>query len=149
MVEGQRGRPRKHLQEDHHYKVETPLEPVKSPENVASEIETVEDVVENPIVAPVEDLSEPESTFIPDKEEKSVIPVTISQPKIGWKPIETAAHNGISTIVSETGDDSGTVAFWRRTRAFIAKRWQDTGYWCNSATGLKIGFIPQYWKERF
>lgn len=149
MAEGQRGRPKKHPHEDHHYRAQEQVAlPEASDFDVIDEVPTglVQAVPDYPLVASSE--SPPMEGIISNPPAPEEVKIPVSQPILGWKPIETAPHNGLSAVISETAEGTGIVAFWRRTRAFIAKRWQETGHWCDSSTGLKVTFVPQYWKER-
>lgn len=152
MTDGQRGRPKKHIHENHHY---------KSAEQVTEAQDDIQEVTEeDPIVENVNPNSP--SLILTDSifstvsdasvnilESNPAEELSVSDPKSGWKSIETAPHNGLPTVVSENGYNDGVVAFWKRSRAFVAKRWKESGYWCDNGTGLKVDFIPQYWKERF
>lgn len=140
----------KHLAKDHHYKVQS--------EDIQVDIEEVTE--EDPIVENVNP-SSPQLTLTdsPSFSALDVLTGSLKQEiveelpslelKNGWKSMDSAPHNGLPAIVSEFGDDEGIVAFWKRSRAFLAKRWQESGYWCDNGTGLKVNFTPQYWKERF
>lgn len=72
----------------------------------------------------------------------------------GWKSIDSdiilheLPRNGMPVRLSEFPEGNGTLSFWKRTRSFQAKRWQDTGKWCDFMTGSTLIFDPKYWKGR-
>lgn len=69
----------------------------------------------------------------------------------GWYPIEGALRSGLPIRISETPNGEGTLARWKRTRAFAnaTHRWEATGKWEDFITGQEVSFTPKYWKTRF
>lgn len=77
------------------------------------------------------------------------IHVLMDKPINGWYHIDSASKNGMPIRLSEKPEGDGTIAFWKRTRAFNAKRWQETGKWEDFITGGAIPFGPKFWRPRF
>jgi len=163
MAEFKRGQ--KHLKEEHHF---TPALPPEE-EVQAVEPESVEAVVENPTLSQEEDVTGlvqmdsialPEPDIIESEPEPAVIEHTpspaeqkiqklVGEPVNGWKHIESAARNGMPLRLSLAPEGDGIVAYWKRTRSFNAKRWQETGIWCDFITTIPLAFSPLFWKPRF
>jgi hypothetical protein len=66
-----------------------------------------------------------------------------------WKPMESAPMGGLSCFISNKPEGEGTLAFYKRTKAFKGKRWEEIGKWVDHVTGADIAFKPVYWRERF
>lgn len=95
--------------------------------------------------------TEPEPAIVEHKESpvEQKIQVMMDEPVNGWLNIQSASRNGMPIRVSLTSDGEGIVAFWKRTRSFHAKRWQETGLWCDFITTIPLDFDPIFWKPRF
>lgn len=113
--------------------------PEEKPEEPKSE--PLDDVVENPpleIVSPI---------VVEEPEEDKIVESEISH---SWQPISTVLHNGLPVKLTDDPNKTGTIAFWRKTRAFAnaTHRWEETGFWTDGITGKTISFIPLWWKDR-
>lgn len=164
------GRPRKHLQDEHHFQtsddpategappvaaesdqagVSTPagefdapaeLEAVVEESATASDVEpTAMEVIEN---APLIYQESP-------AEEKIHQLVDEVQSTDGWHNIDTAPRGGLTVRVSENTYVEGVDAFFKRTRVFSGKKWEQVGKFVDHQTGLDLPFQPKYWRERF
>lgn len=164
-----RGRPRKHLEDEHHFRtsddaVAAGAPPAPAESDQAGELEPQDSVTSAELI---------HETVVENTADYSVIPDAISLPKEspveekihdlieeaklnGWRTMDSdivinlPPRNGLPVKVSEnTGD--GVVAFWKRIRAFAnpTKRWKESGAWYDFHTGQKIPFEPKYWKERY
>lgn len=67
-----------------------------------------------------------------------------------YHDIHSAPRNGALIAVSATGADEGVDVFWKRTRAFAnaTHRWEETGFFVNIITNLRVDFEPRYWRTR-
>lgn len=67
-----------------------------------------------------------------------------------YHDIHSAPRNGTLIIVSGTGADEGVGVFWKRTRAFAnaTHRWEETGFFVNIITNMRVDFEPRYWRNR-
>lgn len=137
------GRPKKHLEDQHHFQT--------------SESEADEAVVENPTMGYVESLV-PETVIAPVIENSGQELVSVVknveysdaiEDDKGWSPIDTCVHRGLPVLVSELPAGDGVLAHWKRTRAFNGKKWEDTGCWKDHQSGLDLSFPVKYWRERF
>ncbi len=123
------GRPKKHLENEHHF-------------HAAGDMDLSVD----------EDVDEPAGGIMVENEPAVSAVSTLSE---GWNLLETEIvlkqppRNGMPIFLSETGDGEGVLGFWKRTRAFNGKRYEETGKWVDFQTGANIFFKPQYWKARF
>ena len=134
--------------------------------------ESIEDVVENPIVLTAESHLEPESglpmqaeTFAPhattiqheSPAEQKIEELVEAANLNGWHNIETEVvlelppKNGTAVYVSDKPSGQGTLVVWKKTRAFAnaTRRWEATGVWIDFVSGIPIAFKPKYWKERY
>ena len=160
-----RGRQKKHPADDLHFKAESEislqLEELHESdvvtdipeENFSPAIEPVEPVepeVQLPIVAP---------SPVQEKIEELVEAAKVEPEQLnGWfllkpddHPSDLPPRNGMPLRLSLDVDSEGTLAFWKKTRAFAnsTKKWETTGSWCNFLTGLPVDFTPKYWKSRY
>lgn len=69
------------------------------------------------------------------------------EPPEGWHGMKTAPMVGTQIIVSITGRDNGTRAYYRRTRRQENGRWVLNGKWTEPVTGALLDFEPRFWKE--
>ena len=160
------GRPRKHLEDEHHFKTSDDAaaagappavadsgqadasDGASAPDSASAEL-THEAVVENPTLEPVNVIST-ESPI-----EKKIRALSDAASLNGWHPIETDTvlnsppRNGMAVRIAESIEDEGRLAYWKRTRAFNGKRYAETGVWLDFHTSQKISFEPKYWRERF
>lgn len=73
----------------------------------------------------------------------------------GWRPlggdiiIHQPPRNGMPVYLSSDPEGDGQLFYWKRTRAFNGKRYEETGKWVNFQTGADIPFVATLWKERF
>lgn len=92
-------------------------------------------------------------------EEKLGVPVDIlphiKEPELkksryDYHDINSAPRNGTLIVVSENENDKGTIVFWKRTRAFAnaTHKWEETGFFANNITNLRISFTPKYWRMK-
>lgn len=109
-----------------------------------------EDIQESPIEEKIYDLMAEQLRRIEPEGDNS----SNSDRMNGWNDIENTAilhglpRNGMPVRLSVSPHGEGVLAFWKKTRAFHAKRWQETGVWCDFFTGVLLNFIPKYWKPR-
>ncbi len=75
------------------------------------------------------------------------VPVTI--PQYDYYDIQSAPRNGLQMFVSATGADIGERVFWKRTRAFAnaTHRWEETGFFVDVITNMRVAFEPRYWRS--
>lgn len=75
------------------------------------------------------------------------MPVTMSQ--YDYRDIQSAPRNGLQVFVSATGADVGERVFWKRTRAFAnaTHRWEETGFFVDIITNVRVAFEPKYWRS--
>lgn len=149
MAEGQRGRPRKHLEEHHHYKPSDSavLSEIQMPEETPIPEAPLEGL---PIQEVIESIPVEETISTPvESPAQEKIEELVQEAKNGWSPIESSSRNGMPVWLTDNPDKHGVLAFWKRTRAFNAKKWQEIGYWCDHTTGVKIPFEAQFWRPRF
>lgn len=80
----------------------------------------------------------------------SVLEGANSKARHAWESIASAPRNGFPIKLTDDISNPGTVAFWRKSRAFAnaTHRWEETGFWTDSATGKNIDFTPTHWKDR-
>jgi hypothetical protein len=166
-----------HLQQQHHF--QPAVQPVETPEPVEAVVENpiispLDDQSTSSETYPQQSESaEPESVaeiLSTDSEQENVIStepepaisehkespveqkiqVLMDEPINGWNHIGSASRNGMPVRLSLTSDDNDTVlGFWKRTRSFHSKRWQETGMWCDFMTAMPLSFDPIFWKPRF
>ena len=171
-----RGRQRKHLTDEHHFKADLGLE---TPDNDAAAVATpavseagqegaygsVEsETLSVPIVheAVFEDVKESSGLFQESPVEERIHALMEQQVESislnGWRNLDTDCHpaekpplNGMPVRLSENTNDDGVVGFWKKTRAFAntTRKWESSGMWCNFNTGLPLTFEPKYWKDRY
>lgn len=77
------------------------------------------------------------------------IRIMMDEPENGWNHIESASRNGMPIRLSRVPDGGGVMGYWKRTRAFHSKRWNETGCWCDFVTHGQLSFEPLFWKPRF
>lgn len=175
------GRPRKHLQDDHHFKtsdvtdiefLETSTDattegapPVAADVDQAGAIVSEKELstpavpdevaIDNPITDHVE-LPEPDITPVVSIEDSAPVSVVRNVKSNNfWNSIDTEVvlkqppRNGMPIYLSEIDGGEGILGFWKRTRAFNGKRYEETGKWVDFQSGMSIPFQPNYWKERF
>lgn len=65
----------------------------------------------------------------------------------GWKVIASEQQTGTAYLVSHLLGDTGTVAFWRKTRRLNHNRWVLHGIWSDPLTRVDIIPQPLYYKE--
>lgn len=130
-------------------------EPVLISEDIIAEVAPLEIsrnlLIDHPITKE-DDKSVIETQTI--EESISIHQKLVTLPVEGWKIIgeqiqDIPPLNGMPVKISKDGKDEGTVAFWKRTRAFNGKRWAETGKWLDFMTGVSIAFDPKYWRERY
>lgn len=97
----------------------------------------------DPIIA-VDDLLEKVEEKFSVKEEPSLLN------HYGYRSITSAPRNGTLIFVSSTGEDKGEMVFWKKTRAFAnaTHRWEDTGFFVNVVTNLRVVGDPKFWRMR-
>lgn len=163
------GRPRKHLEHEHHFQTSSEAAAAGAPPADANDdqagasvdlpqpsalAEPIESIVENPILQSPEPLNITLDVVAPIVESLEGYPNDAIDLQ-GWHALfeENAANrpprNGMPVRLCETLDGPVVKAFWRRTRAFNGKKYEDTGLWTDYQTGMAIGFKPNYWKEPF
>lgn len=71
------------------------------------------------------------------------------EPTGDWRPIDTAPIGGLPCFISNEAEGEGVLAFYKRTRAFRGKKWEEIGKWVDNLTGVDIAFKPVFWRERF
>lgn len=171
MSEGQGGRPKKHLTDEHHFKpeepmVEVPINPIVPSEYIISSMESLD--VDTNVATNAESFGQ--SKFIESPAEEKIRELLKKQHLVeeigvdstygrndGWKPIDSnlvsdlPPRNGMPIRISEEPKGDGVLAQWKKTRAFAnpTKRWIETGIWIDFMSGLKVNFEPKYWRERF
>lgn len=111
----------------------------------ASELEEANEAEVSDLNA--QDLSE---DLEPIEEKIQDVPTENEELSFEWNPMDTAKRSGLPVFLSKDGKDFGTLAFWKRTRAFAnpTKKWEITGKWMNFMTAQEIDFSPKYWRER-
>lgn len=117
------GRPKKHLEEDHHYKI------------AEQEFDEQEDIIE-------EENESSENIYQKNSDEKYLH---------DWHLIDTASRNGLPIHLTDDQSKSGVLGFWKKTRTFAnaTKKWEETGKFYDFITGFQLNFTPKYWRERF
>ena len=165
MSEGHRGRPRKHLQEEHHFRTSdetaTAGAPPVADESDQADAGTV-DIVSNPTSA--EHTSggigsgETATITVPESPIEEKIHQLVDNASLnGWHPIDTEIvlemppRNGMPVRLSGSADGEIFLCIWKKTRKFAntTHRWQEGGKWVHFESGMDINFQPKYWKERF
>ena len=70
--------------------------------------------------------------------------------RYNYQDIDTVPRSGAMVILSETGEDAGEAAFWKKTRAFAnaTHKWEETGFFVSNITSLPIVFKPKFWRMR-
>lgn len=126
------GRPKKHLEDEHHFKVAQ--------------------ILEDGAIEPVEDHSVID--FIaqePDQKKESSVIDSFPSLENKWYPIDSASRNGTPIYLSEDGSDNGILGYWKKIRAFAnaTKKWEETGKFYDFMTGFPLNFTPKYWRSRF
>lgn len=66
-----------------------------------------------------------------------------------WRDIDSGATSGMPHYVSDTGTGDGTLAIYKRTRAFANKRWKEIGKFVDFMTGVDLPFEPKYCRNRY
>lgn len=66
-----------------------------------------------------------------------------------WRDIDSGATSGMPHYVSDKPKGEGTLAHFRRTRAFANKRWNEVGKFVDFMTGVDLPFEPKYCRNRF
>ena len=138
---------------------DTPAAPIVSVDSfdiVADD--TAEAVVENPIVSAellLENTALHTTGTISESLPEDAENVLSDSFLNGWNTLDTEIvlqqppRNGMPVFLSSKPDGEGTLAFWKRTRAFNGKRYDKTGKWVDFQTGMSLVFQPRYWKARF
>lgn len=167
------GRPRKHLENEHHFRTSddattADASPVDAESDQADAIvdfteppsvsaEPIEDVVEIPITHHVGMEVDRSKDDVYKEEVVATYHYIEPENLNGWHPIDTEIvmemppRNGMPVRLSINNDSEGVLAVWKKTRKFAnaTHRWQESGKWIDFNTGLDISFAPKYWKERF
>lgn len=144
------GRPKRHLEESHHFHAASDAKLVIDDVTEETLIAEIEEIVENPaLVMPVAYIESPVEEKIQELVAESLVNLNGWQSLDAEVAVQIAPRNGMAVRLSETPDGDGVLGFWRRTRAFNGKRYAETGKWIDFHTGTDISFQPKYWKERF
>ena len=133
-----------------------PKEQKRRPPVFVSAEETVDDILgvnEAPEIAPspgIETVEPPLATvedkavanvFAPHQETSSGVCIN------GWRVLTEAQHDGSPYLVSSDLNDTGTRAFWRKTRVLSHFKWKIHGKWTESLTNRDVLPEPRYYKE--
>ncbi len=70
-------------------------------------------------------------------------------PDSRWREIDSGATSGMPHYVSDTAIGDGTLAFFKRTRAFANKRWTEVGKFVDYMTGVDLKFTPKFCRNRY
>lgn len=165
MSEAQRGRPKKHLEAEHHFTAQSePVEAVVENPTLSISAQETESMIvdqengsagflmaDSPIEQKIHQMTEAEEFRM--LQAKALVNASLAFEDVidenGWHPIETFPKGGLPIYVNNLSAGDGVLALWKRTRAFNGKVWAETGKWVDYHTGEELSFKPRFWRGRF